>query len=100
MSLHPPRIIIISDDEPHTPHQLRPDLRDRNPQVRPYALARVEEGRWSHRLWCRLHTVLTAPVQAREIAIRDTLLYVATLHGEHTAWQRSPIQAPITIPAS
>jgi hypothetical protein len=34
--------IIISDDKPHTPHQLRPDLRDRNPQVRPSALARME----------------------------------------------------------
>jgi len=28
---------------------------------------------WSHRLWCRLHTMFTARVQAREIAIRRDL---------------------------
>ena len=36
---------------------------------------------WSQRLWCRLHTVFTARVQAREVAIRRTLLRVAMLHG-------------------
>jgi hypothetical protein len=36
---------------------------------------------WSLRLWCRLHTMFTARVQAREIAIRRTLLCVAMLHG-------------------
>jgi hypothetical protein len=36
---------------------------------------------WSHRLWCRLHSVFTARVQAREIAIHRTLLCVAMLHG-------------------
>ena len=32
----------LSDVRFHLPHQLRPDLRDRNPQFRPYALAGVE----------------------------------------------------------
>ena len=42
---------------------------------------------WSHHLWCRLHTVFTARVQAREIAIRIDLTLcsdatrVSTPHG-------------------
>ena len=42
---------------------------------------------WNHRLWCRLHTVFTARVQAREIAIRRDLTLcsdatrVSTPHG-------------------
>ena len=38
----PTSIFYLSDDELQAPHQLGPNLRDRNPQVRPYALARVE----------------------------------------------------------
>jgi len=49
---------------------------------------------WSHRLWCRLHTVFTARVQARKIAIRRTLLCVAMLHG----WSHR--MATVTHPSS
>jgi len=42
MSPQPPGIFNLSADQFHALHQLRPDLRDRNPQVVPYALARVE----------------------------------------------------------
>jgi len=43
---------------------------------------------WSHRLWCRLHTMFTARVQGREITIRRDL----TL--------RSDAAAMVTYPSS
>jgi len=66
----------LSDDEFHAPHQLRPDLRDRNPQVRPYA-------RYNGVIACGVATTRCSPHEYRPARSQsaDTLLYVATLHG-------------------
>ena len=52
------------------------------------------KAQWSHCLWCGLHTMFTARVQARAIAIRRTCICVAMLHG----WAHR--MATVTHPSS
>jgi len=93
-------IFQLSDDGFHAPHQLRPDLRDRNPQVRAYALARVESTMEPSLVVPPSHDVHRTSICSRDRNPQRPDSVQRCYTGDHTTWQRSPIHAPITIHAA
>jgi len=97
MSLQP-LYFILSDDELHAPHQLGPNLRDRNPQVRPYALERVEG--YNEAIACGAASTRCSPNQSKPARSQSKPSQAKVLTGAETcAKRKSTSLCLLAIPA-